>query len=185
MNLEGGKWVFRIRRQFKSQPDRGRARRYWELLVLGLVGGELAEKSGVERSELVGAVISVRRDEDIFSLWTRGPAQESIRDAMRTVLDVPEEVGFEFKVHTESIREGEQKQAFYNANSASANASTTSLASILGPVEGSLNQHQNLNNHWASRSTFESPVSTTSSPALKPFSTTSIDTLKSPTSKIW
>lgn len=57
-NRKGGKFVVRLRK--------GVADRYWEDLLLALIGeqfGELGE-------EICGAVVSVRNGEDIISIWT-------------------------------------------------------------------------------------------------------------------
>lgn len=57
-NKKGGKWIVRLKK--------GVADRYWEDLVLAIVGDQFAEAS----EELCGAVLSVRNGEDILSIWT-------------------------------------------------------------------------------------------------------------------
>lgn len=139
VNLNGGKWVFRFKRPFKSQSvdsgsgddeavtatvvnPRNQARLYWELLLLNLIGGTLASRAGLDSNEIVGLVMSVRRDEDIFSIWTRTTTTavsggQQIESVVRDLLGLPADMVFEFKVHTDSIKEGEQKQAlYYNSN---------------------------------------------------------------------
>lgn len=58
-NKKGGKWVVRLKK--------GVADRYWEDLLLAMIGDQFAEAS----DEVCGAVLSVRSGEDVLSVWTR------------------------------------------------------------------------------------------------------------------
>ena len=58
-NKKGGKWIVRLKK--------GVADRYWEDLLLAIVGDQFGEAS----DEVCGAVLSVRNGEDILSIWTR------------------------------------------------------------------------------------------------------------------
>ena len=58
-NKRGGKWVVRLKK--------GVADRYWEDLLLAIVGDQFAEAS----EEVCGAVLSVRSGEDVLNVWTR------------------------------------------------------------------------------------------------------------------
>lgn len=58
-NKKGGKWVVRLKK--------GVADRYWEDLLLAIVGDQFAEAS----DEVCGAVLSVRSGEDVLNVWTR------------------------------------------------------------------------------------------------------------------
>ena len=195
VNVNGGKWVVRFRRPFKSPPAisqvanspmgefglkseddlnnstlgdsdlskstilggksvssqaRNQARLYWEKLLLSIIGGSLAIDAQVGSDEIVGMVMSVRRDEDILSVWTRsrgefGEGNLNIRDRIRALLELPESVLFEFKVHTDSIKEGEQKHAFYNSSMANS-ASTSNNGSGNRAFESNHFTH-NHNNH--------------------------------------
>jgi len=58
-NKRGGKWIVRLRK--------GVADRYWEDLLLAIIGDQFAEAS----EEVCGAVLSVRNGEDILSVWAR------------------------------------------------------------------------------------------------------------------
>jgi translation initiation factor 4E len=58
-NKRGGKWIVRLKK--------GVADRYWEDLLLGMVGDQFAEAS----DEVCGAVLSVRSGEDVLSVWTK------------------------------------------------------------------------------------------------------------------
>lgn len=189
VNVNGGKWVVRFRRPFKSpqsvsqvvnspmgefglkeeevDPElsklallngktvsnqaRSQARLYWEKLLLAITGGSLAADSGVGNDEIIGMVMSVRRDEDILSIWTRSPGENgegntNMRDAIRTLLELPESVQFSFKVHTESIKEGEQKQALYNNNVVSSASLPGSNGNRAFESDNTNNNHQNHNN---------------------------------------
>lgn len=58
-NKQGGKWIVRLKK--------GVADRYWEDLMMAIVGDQLAEVS----DEICGVILSVRNGEDILSVWTR------------------------------------------------------------------------------------------------------------------
>ena len=58
-NKRGGKWIVRLKK--------GVADRYWEDLLLAMIGDQFAEAS----EEVCGAVLSVRSGEDVLSVWTR------------------------------------------------------------------------------------------------------------------
>lgn len=58
-NKRGGKWIVRLKK--------GVADRYWEDLLLAIVGDQFAEAG----EEVCGAVLSVRSGEDVLSVWTR------------------------------------------------------------------------------------------------------------------
>ena len=58
-NKRGGKWIIRLKK--------GVADRYWEDLLLAIVGDQFAEAG----EEVCGAVLSVRSGEDVLSVWTR------------------------------------------------------------------------------------------------------------------
>lgn len=58
-NKRGGKWIVRLKK--------GVADRYWEDLLLAIVGDQFAEAG----EEVCGAVLSVRSGEDVMSIWTR------------------------------------------------------------------------------------------------------------------
>lgn len=48
-NAKGGKWIVRLRK--------GLASRYWEEVMLALIGGQF---SGIQDGEICGAVVSIR-----------------------------------------------------------------------------------------------------------------------------
>lgn len=59
INRKGGKWVVRMKK--------GVADRYWEDLLLSLIGDQFGDAG----EEVCGAVLSMRNGEDILSIWTR------------------------------------------------------------------------------------------------------------------
>lgn len=59
VNRKGGKWVVRMKK--------GVADRYWEDLLLSLIGDQFGDAG----EEVCGAVLSMRNGEDILSIWTR------------------------------------------------------------------------------------------------------------------
>lgn len=79
-NVGGGRWVLRLRK--------GVADRVWEEIVWALVGERIGSDS-LETSESVGSaskvngvVLSVRKDEDILSIWCK-PAKRPEREVIR------------------------------------------------------------------------------------------------------
>ena len=58
-NKRGGKWILRLKK--------GVVDRYWENLLLGIVGDQFAEAG----EEVCGIVLSIRSGEDVLSIWTR------------------------------------------------------------------------------------------------------------------
>lgn len=198
VNVNGGKWVFRIKRPFKLYPNHNNisnvdspshsltstpttshahlnslaasassadgtttpthqqqkypgnqariyARLLWEKLLLSMIGGVLIEDAQVDSNEITGIVMSVRKDEDILSIWTRsrvhGEGNTAVRDAVKRLLDLPDSQVFEFKNHSESIKEGAQKQALYN--------STHGTNSTTNNPNGIPNHHNHHNNNHA------------------------------------
>lgn len=59
VNRKGGKWIVRMKK--------GVADRYWEDLVLALIGDQFGDAG----EDVCGAVLSMRNGEDILSIWTR------------------------------------------------------------------------------------------------------------------
>ncbi|KAJ9148350.1 Translation initiation factor eIF4E3 [Pleurostoma richardsiae] len=94
-NKKGGKWIVRLKK--------GVADRYWEDLVLAIIGDQFGEAG----EELCGAVMSVRNGEDILSIWTRtdGGRVLKIRETMKRILNFPPDTKVEFKGHEESIQQ--------------------------------------------------------------------------------
>lgn len=138
INSRGGKWVVRFRRPLKDRKTdqtngpaaavngtntnihnqcRQQAALNWENLLLAALGNTLVEPGVVEFDEILGVVISVRREEDILSVWTRRSddenAQQAVKQAMVKVLGLDEDSKIEYKVHSDSIKTGAEKQALY------------------------------------------------------------------------
>lgn len=76
-NKRGGKWIVRFKK--------GVSDRYWEDLLLAMVGDQFAEAG----DEVCGAVLSVRGGEDVLSVWTRidGGRNIKIRYGKRNLLN--------------------------------------------------------------------------------------------------
>lgn len=92
-NKSGGKWIVRVKK--------GVADRYWEELLLALVGDQFTDAS----DEVCGAVVSVRQGEDVFSIWTRndGGKNVKIRETIKRVLSLPADTNLQWRSHDESI----------------------------------------------------------------------------------
>lgn len=66
-NKKGGKWIMRLKK--------GVADRYWEDLLLAMIGDQFAEAG----EEVCGAVVSVRSGEDVFSIWTKNDGGRNVK----------------------------------------------------------------------------------------------------------
>lgn len=66
-NRKGGKWIMRLKK--------GVADRYWENLLMALIGNEFMEAG----EEVCGAVVSVRSGEDVFSVWTKNDGGRNVK----------------------------------------------------------------------------------------------------------
>ncbi|XP_054978107.1 eukaryotic translation initiation factor 4E type 2 isoform X2 [Sorex araneus] len=108
-NKNGGKWIIRLRK--------GLASRCWENLILAMLGEQF-----MVGEEVCGAVVSVRFQEDIISIWNKTASDQAttarIRDTLRRVLNLPPNTIMEYKTHTDSIkmpgRLGPQRLPFQN-----------------------------------------------------------------------
>ncbi|GLH11750.1 CG8277-PA [Gryllus bimaculatus] len=94
-NQRGGKWIVRLRK--------GLASRCWENLVLAMLGEQF-----MVGEEICGAVVSIRFQEDIISVWNK-TAQDAgttarIRDTLRRVLNLPPNTILEYKTHIDSLK---------------------------------------------------------------------------------
>lgn len=96
-NRRGGKFTMRLKK--------GVADRYWEDLLLGIIGDQFLEAG----EEVCGAVVSVRTGEDVFSIWTKnnGGRNVKIRETIKRLLDLPADTNLQFKSHDDSITQGQ------------------------------------------------------------------------------
>lgn len=80
---------------------KGVADRYWEDLLLAIIGDQFAEAS----EEVCGAVISVRSGEDVFSLWTKndGGRNVKIRETLKRILSLPADTNLQWRSHDDTI----------------------------------------------------------------------------------
>ncbi|KAF2021251.1 IF4E-domain-containing protein [Aaosphaeria arxii CBS 175.79] len=92
-NRRGGKWIMRLKK--------GVADRYWEELLMALIGDQFAEAA----EEVCGFVLSVRSGEDVFSIWTKndGGRNIKIRETVKRVLNLPDGTVITWRSHDESI----------------------------------------------------------------------------------
>jgi len=94
-NQRGGKWIVRLRK--------GLASRCWENLVLAMLGEQF-----MVGGEICGAVVSIRYQEDIISVWNRTASDQNttgrIRDTLRRVLNLPPNTILEYKTHNDSLK---------------------------------------------------------------------------------
>ena len=97
VNNEGGKWMVRLKK--------GIASFYWESLLLAIIGEQFEVGD-----EVCGAVVSVRNNEDIISVWNKNAenkeATNAIRDQMRKSLKLPPFIAIEYKKHLDAKADG-------------------------------------------------------------------------------
>ena len=97
VNREGGKWMVRLKK--------GIASFYWESLLLAIIGEQFDVGD-----EVCGAVVSVRNNEDIISVWNKNAenkeATNAIRDQMRKSLKLPSFIAIEYKKHIDAKADG-------------------------------------------------------------------------------
>ncbi|ORZ20600.1 translation initiation factor eIF 4e-like domain-containing protein [Absidia repens] len=95
-NIQGGKWIVRVKK--------GLASRYWENLVLAIIGDQFDVQD-----EICGAVLSIRNSEDIISIWNKtssnGRINLKIRDTVKKVLNLPQDTTMEYKSHNVALRD--------------------------------------------------------------------------------
>lgn len=95
-NKRGGKWIVRLRK--------GLASRCWENVVLAMLGEQF-----MVGEEICGAVVSIRFQEDIISVWNKTASDKAtttrIRDTLRRVLNVPPATIIEYKTHNDSLKD--------------------------------------------------------------------------------
>lgn len=103
-NAKGGKWIVRL--------PKGLGSRYWEEVILALIGGQFP---GIPDGEICGAVISIRYSEDILGIWNRTANDrditERLRDAIKRVLQLPQHAPMEYKPHQTAMQD---KSSFRN-----------------------------------------------------------------------
>mmetsp|Transcript_4980 Transcript_4980/g.16318 ORF Transcript_4980/g.16318 Transcript_4980/m.16318 type:complete len:296 (-) Transcript_4980:1568-2455(-) len=93
-NKNGGKWILRLRKS-----DDGLSSLYWEELLLAIIG----EQFGDLTDHISGAVVSIRANDDIISLWNVDAndhvANAEIRETIKRLLQLPNFVQLEYKKH--------------------------------------------------------------------------------------
>ncbi|QSL64933.1 hypothetical protein MERGE_002237 [Pneumocystis wakefieldiae] len=94
-NKDGGKWTLSLRK--------GIAVRYWEQLVMAIVGDQFWSIG----DELCGIVLSIRNSKDLISVWNKssdnGRVNLKIRDLIKQVLNLPLDTVLEYKGHKDSF----------------------------------------------------------------------------------
>ncbi|XP_044499688.1 eukaryotic translation initiation factor NCBP isoform X1 [Mangifera indica] len=96
-NCNGGKWIIRFKKVVSA--------RFWEDLVLALVGDQLDYGDNI-----CGAVLSIRFNEDILSVWNRNASDHqqavmALRDSIKRHLKLPHTYVMEYKPHDASLRD--------------------------------------------------------------------------------
>ena len=125
-NAKGGKWIIRL--------PKGLASRYWEEIVLALIGCQF---TGVPVQELCGAVLSVRFSEDILGVWNQSSSDrdkvERIRDSIKKILQLPANAYMEYKPHQASLQD---RSSFRNTQVWKPKSSTTGSGVVPSSSQG-------------------------------------------------
>ncbi|PLW05946.1 hypothetical protein PCANC_27153 [Puccinia coronata f. sp. avenae] len=121
LNVSGGKWTIRVKK--------GLANRLWETLILSLVGGglekliatsdpaspaadEIKQEDVSNHREICGAVLSIRRDEDILAVWHKtgspevggdGMMAKQVKLSLQTVLQLPLNCHLVYKLNADCL----------------------------------------------------------------------------------
>jgi translation initiation factor 4E len=82
---------------------KGLASYYWERLIIALIGEQFP-------SDVVGAVVSIRSQEAILSVWNRSGSDRAIRDEICAKLceslELPPDTKLGYKKHDDRGRDG-------------------------------------------------------------------------------
>ncbi len=104
-NKNGGKWIVRLKK--------GLANRCWENLILAILGEQF-----MVGEEICGAVVSVRFQEDLISIWNRTCSNQAvtsrIKDTLKRILNLPPSTILEYKSHNDSLKDNSSfRNTFY------------------------------------------------------------------------
>mmetsp|Transcript_25569 Transcript_25569/g.31489 ORF Transcript_25569/g.31489 Transcript_25569/m.31489 type:complete len:265 (+) Transcript_25569:152-946(+) len=145
-NAKGGKWIVRLRK--------GLASRYWEEIVLALIGCQF---TGLPHSEVCGAVVSIRYSEDIVSVWNKTATDrevtERLRDCIKKILQLPNFVHMEYKPHETSLQD---KSSFRNTQVWKPKSTADSSSNDRGTRRNSNSTGMPRSGSWGSRDEFRS-----------------------------
>ncbi|MBW0487130.1 hypothetical protein O181_026845 [Austropuccinia psidii MF-1] len=114
LNVKGGKWTIRLKK--------GLSNRLWEMLVFSLIGGGLEKLiASDDGKEICGAVLSIRKEEDILAIWHKtgnpesggdGKMAKQVKLSLQTVLQLPLNCTLAYKLNADSLASG--KPHHYN-----------------------------------------------------------------------
>jgi translation initiation factor 4E len=104
-NKNGGKWIVRLKK--------GLANRCWENLILAILGEQF-----MVGEEICGAVVSVRFQEDLISIWNKTCSNQAvtsrIKDTLKRILNLPPSTILEYKSHNDSLKDNSSfRNTFY------------------------------------------------------------------------
>lgn len=104
-NKNGGKWIVRLKKGLSS--------RCWENLILAILGEQF-----MVGEEICGAVVSVRFQEDLISVWNRTCSNQAvtsrIKDTLKRILNLPPSTILEYKSHNDSLKDNSSfRNTFY------------------------------------------------------------------------
>lgn len=104
-NKNGGKWIVRLKK--------GLANRCWENLIIAILGEQF-----MVGEEICGAVVSIRFQEDLISVWNKSCSNQAvtsrIKDTLKRILNLPPSTILEYKSHNDSLKDNSSfRNTFY------------------------------------------------------------------------
>lgn len=94
-NKKGARWILRIKK--------GAASLFWEELLITMIGEQFDVAD-----EICGVAVSVRANEDIFSIWIRSgqdlSVKNSVKETLKKIWKLNENVYLEYKEHPTAQR---------------------------------------------------------------------------------
>ena len=151
---------------------KGLASRYWEEIMLALIGQQFYIHGNLknETEEICGAVISIRYNEDILSIWNRNASPsnhveiEKIRVAIQKILQLPTQAYLEYKPHETSLQDRTGNNTGGGMNNNKNTGTTTGDASVGTTATTSTNtssHHHHHHNHTSTSTSSRRPGSWT------------------------
>lgn len=94
-NARGARWILRLKK--------GAGSVFWEELLLAMIGEQFDVTN-----EICGVAVSVRGNEDIFSIWVRSgqdmSVKHSVRESLKRIWHLHDQVFLEYKEHPTTTR---------------------------------------------------------------------------------
>jgi translation initiation factor 4E len=104
----GGCWILKVKKRKDSEASV--LGKMWQELVIAAIG------ECFEEPDVVGVSVSIRRNEDLLSVWNADSRNDEIKfnigEKLKSILDLEASTIIEYKYHSESMQD---KSTFRNA----------------------------------------------------------------------